>query len=159
MLSKCSQISHIMPLLTHDRNVLMDLCRDSEENAFSKSMRSIYQSCAQDKTRKNITKRTFFRLEQHLSQKTNKSPFVLARKDIISKIVRAHKDRVGDCIKLCLRQTLGQLRASLKDLLDNNADASELAAKKEIRSVLPDLNSDLERGRKDLENLKKKYEI
>ena len=136
----------------------MDACRDNEENAFSKSMRNVYQACAQDKNRKNITKRTFFRIGEHLAQATNKSPFEAARKDILGKIIRVHRDSIVECIRPCLAGTLGRLRASLDDLSDNTADEAELAAKKELRRILPDLQSDLESARQEIKKVKKKYE-
>lgn len=136
----------------------MDLALDNKENAFSKSMRIVYQACAYDKNRKDITRRTFTRIEEHLAQTTNKSPFALAKKDMISRIISVHKSTVVDCIQPSLGKALAQLRASLSDLMDSSADEAEVAAKKSMRKILAELVSELDSAWQDLEKVERKYE-
>lgn len=140
---------------------MVDSTADEKDNAFSKSMKVVYQMCAKDKNRKDITKRSCACITDFLAQEGKKSPFVIAKKDVIAKILKAHKDTITQRIQPSAKKILDRLRTFLNDLLDTSAEeanVAELAAKKKIASILPVLQNELKSKKQDLEDIRKKYE-
>lgn len=137
---------------------MLDLTLDSERNAFSRSMQAIYQTCAKDPNRKDITRRSKKAIEEHLSQTGKKSPFEVAMGDVVKQVVKVHRETMTQRIQPNVKSSLNQLCASLADLLDEKVvSEAEAAAKKDLRKVVLELQAEWKRASQDLEKVKKGY--
>jgi hypothetical protein len=139
-------------------NLIMDVTQDSEKNVFSCSMQSIYRECNVDPDRKDISRRSLKRLEDHLLRNGSKNPFTGASRILVSDILCADNKNISDGVKAHINHILNQLYVSVGELFnETQVDAEEAEARSQITKLVREQHSALKDIFKDYTAIKAKY--
>jgi N-acetyl-beta-hexosaminidase len=137
---------------------LLDVSQDSNKNAFSKRMQSVYTACQED-SGNGVTKRSINRIETFLSEEGKNSAFVAVARHVTARFLHTDKSRITDKVKHKIERLMDQLYASVDGVLDNKiVDEQEAAARNDMEELLPGLLHDWEQASQSLQAVKANYE-
>jgi hypothetical protein len=136
---------------------LLDVSQDSNKNAFSKRMQTVYSAC-QDDSGNGVTKRSINRIETFLAEEGKNSAFVAVARHVTKRFHDADRNRITKQVQRKVERLLDQLYASVDAVLDNKiVDEEESAARSEMQELLPGLLNDWQQANKSLQVVKAEY--
>jgi sigma54-dependent transcription regulator len=135
------------------------MSQEHGKNPFTKEMRVVYKACVENKG-PGITKRSLARIHKVLSDTCTKSPLASLVHDTAKVLESTDKRRMGDKVQKSVSRILDQLYTTMDDLLSvKKEDKAEVAAKSQLKRLLPTLLVDWEQADKGLQAAMAKYRL
>ncbi|KAK5702966.1 hypothetical protein LTR97_003912 [Elasticomyces elasticus] len=121
------------------RNIQMDAVHDSDKCYFSRTVQSTYDSCKLD-SGAGVVKRSMDKIETHLSQEQNDSPFTAVERALTAALTRndfKHMQLTKDSVKKRVEAVFESLYASFDRLVDKTVEhPREKAAREAMQDLL-----------------------